>query len=119
MQVRGANSAVEELSFILRHSQSRGLVVDDPQLLDKLLPQLCSEGSASSNGSSNVRPAARTCGAGTEVLGLAARQMWMVTSLTRVQAAAGWPAVPCARQCCLWGMACGCSCTCAAEKFLA
>ena len=54
-QVRGANSAVEELSFILRHSQSRALVVDDPQLLDKLLPHLSSQGSASSNGSSNVR----------------------------------------------------------------
>ena len=36
--------------------------MDDPQLLDKLLPQLCSEGSASSNGSSNVRPAARIPG---------------------------------------------------------
>ena len=51
---------MEELSFILRHSQSRGLIVDDPQLLEKLLPQLSSPPGSStpsngtSNGSSNV-----------------------------------------------------------------
>ena len=53
--MRGATSAVEELAYILRHSQSRGLIVDDTQLLDKLLPSLAAEGAeAASNGVSNV-----------------------------------------------------------------
>ena len=39
-QVRGTSSSVEELAYILGHSDSSGLVVQDAATLDRLLPAL-------------------------------------------------------------------------------
>ncbi|EFN52860.1 hypothetical protein CHLNCDRAFT_138341 [Chlorella variabilis] len=39
-QVRGTSSSLEELQYIMQHSESGGLVVQDAATLDKLLPAL-------------------------------------------------------------------------------
>lgn len=38
LQVRGVSSTVEELEYIMQHSGSSALVVQDAATLDKLLP---------------------------------------------------------------------------------
>ena len=40
MQVRGSTAPLEELQYILHHSRSVGLVVQDAATLDRLLPVL-------------------------------------------------------------------------------
>ena len=57
MQVRGSTSPLEELTFITRKVQAAGLIVDDAQILDRLLPELtghAGSNGASSNGKSQV-----------------------------------------------------------------
>ncbi|PRW33092.1 long-chain-fatty-acid-- ligase [Chlorella sorokiniana] len=53
--VRGVSSTVEELQYILQHSESTGLVVQDAATLDKLLPTLrgSTEGLNGSSSGSN------------------------------------------------------------------
>lgn len=63
--VRGSTSPVEELGYILRHSDSVGLVVQDTATLDRLLPQLTGQGQAPgaqqpANGDTNGNGAAHT-----------------------------------------------------------
>lgn len=55
VQVRGVSSTVEELQYILQHSESTGLIVQDAATLDKLLPTLrgSAEGLDGSGSSSN------------------------------------------------------------------
>lgn len=55
VQVRGASSPRDEMAYIMRHSQSCAVILQDPETLDKLLPVLSSPAdAASSNGSGQV-----------------------------------------------------------------
>ena len=56
MQVRGSSTPAEEQAYILRHSQSVGLVIQDAQALEKLLPHITkTEGAL--NGGGHYEPA--------------------------------------------------------------
>ena len=54
LQVRGASSPRDEMAYIMRHSQSSAVILQDPETLDKLLPVL-SAPAEPSNGSGKVR----------------------------------------------------------------
>ena len=57
LQVRGASSPRDEMAYIMRHSQSCAVILQDSETLDKLLPVLSSTAdAASSNGSGQVMP---------------------------------------------------------------
>lgn len=49
MQVRGSTTPVEEQAYILRHSRSSGLVIQDSASLQRLLPHI--SGDSGGNGS--------------------------------------------------------------------
>ena len=49
-QVRGVSSTLEELEYILQHSESTGLIVQDAATLDRLLPTLRGSGGSGSSG---------------------------------------------------------------------
>lgn len=49
MQVRGSTTPVEEQAYILRHSRSSGLVIQDSASLQRLLPHI--RGDSGGNGS--------------------------------------------------------------------
>ena len=54
-QVRGASSPRDEMAYIMRHSQSSAVVLQDPETLDKLLPVLSEPADeATSNGAGKV-----------------------------------------------------------------
>ena len=49
--VRGASSPAEEMAYIVRHSQSCGIIAQDSATLERLAPALGGGASSSSNGS--------------------------------------------------------------------
>ena len=51
--MRGSTGSVDEMSFIIRHSGSRGVVVQDAATLRRLLPGLTA--TSSSNGQSSLQ----------------------------------------------------------------
>lgn len=53
MQVRGSSGSASEMSYIIRHSGSCGIIVQEATTLDHLLPQL-GDNVSNTNGSSAV-----------------------------------------------------------------
>ena len=50
--VRGASSPAEEMAYIVKHSQSCGIIAQDSATLERLAPALTEGSASSSNGSS-------------------------------------------------------------------
>ena len=50
--VRGASSPAEEMAYIVKHSQSCGIIAQDSATLERLAPALTEGPASSSNGSS-------------------------------------------------------------------